>query len=78
MELLKINFLLLNSNAQKIGFKGNIKSVEFRSGVTGLKNIYIDFYQADNSRSTLAFLTDGENAIGFYDGSTNIWKFTVK
>ncbi len=51
----------LNSNAQKIGFKGNIKSVEFRSGVTGLKNIYIDFYQADNSRSTLAFLTDGEN-----------------
>lgn len=68
----------LNSNAQKIGFKGNIKSVEFRSGVTGLKNIYIDFYQADNSRSTLAFLTDGENAIGFYDGSTNIWKFTVK
>lgn len=68
----------LNSNAQKIGFKGNIKSVEFRSGATGLKNIYIDFYQADNSRSTLAFLTDGENAIGFYDGSTNIWKFTVK
>lgn len=68
----------LNSNAQKIGFKGNIKSVEFRSGGTGLKNIYIDFYQADNSRSTLAFLTDGENAIGFYYGSTNIWKLTVK
>lgn len=68
----------LNSKAQKIGFKGNIKSVEFRSGGTGLKNIYIDFYQADNSRSTLAFLTDGENAIGFYYGSTNIWKLTVK
>lgn len=29
-----------------------------------MKNIYIDFYQADNSRSTLAFLSDGENAIG--------------
>ena len=68
----------LNSNAQNISFKGNIKSVSFRSGGTGLKNIYIDFYQADNSRSTLAFLSDGENAIGFYDGSTNIWKFTVK
>lgn len=68
----------LNSNAQKIGFKGNIKSVVFRSGNTGLKNIYIDFYQADNSRSTLAFLTDGENSIGFYDGSTNVWKLTVK
>lgn len=68
----------LNSNAQNILFKGNIKSVSFRSGGTGLKNIYIDFYQADNSRSTLAFLSDGENAIGFYDGSTNIWKFTVK
>lgn len=68
----------LNSNAQKIGFRGNIKSVTFRSGSTGLKNIYIDFYQADNSRSTLAFLTDGENAIGFYNGDTNIWKLTVK
>lgn len=68
----------LNSNAQNISFKGNIKSVSFRSGGTGLKNIYIDFYQADNSRSTLAFFSDGENAIGFYDGSTNIWKFTVK
>lgn len=68
----------LNSNAQNISFKGNIKSVSFRSGGTGLKNIYIDFYQADNSRSTLAFLSDGENAIGFYDGNTNIWKFTVK
>ena len=78
MDSLAEVFTVLNSKAQKIGFKGNIKSVEFRSGVTGLKNIYIDFYQADNSRSTLAFLTDGENAIGFYDGSTNIWKFTVK
>ena len=68
----------LNSNAQKIGFKGNIRSVVFRSGGTGLKNIYIDFYQADNSRTTLAFLSDGEKAIGFYDESTNIWKLTVK
>ena len=71
-------FYIASSNAQNISFKGNIKSVSFRSGGTGLKNIYIDFYQADNSRSTLAFLSDGENAIGFYDGSTNIWKFTVK
>lgn len=68
----------LNSNAKNTSFKGNIKSVSFRSGGTGLKNIYIDFYQADNSRMTLAFLSDGENAIGFYDGSTNVWKFIVK
>lgn len=68
----------LNSNAKNTSFKGNIKSVEFRSGNTGLKNIYIDFFQEDNSRSTLAFLTDGENAIGFYEGGTNIWKLTVK
>ena len=39
----------LNSKAQKIGFKGNIKSVTFRSGGTGLKNIYIDFYQPPKS-----------------------------
>lgn len=68
----------LNSNAQKIRFNGNIKNVVFRSGGNGLKNIYIDFFQADNSRSTLAFFTDGENAIGFYDGDTKIWKLTVK
>lgn len=68
----------LNSNAKNTSFKGNIKSVSFRSGGTGLKNIYIDFFQEDNSRSTLAFFTDGENAIGFYDGDTNIWKLTVK
>lgn len=68
----------LNSNAKNTSFKGNIKRVEFRSGNTGLKNIYIDFFQEDNSRSTLAFFTDGENAIGFYEGGTNIWKLTVK
>lgn len=68
----------LNSNAKNTSFKGNIKRVAFRSGDTGLKNIYIDFFQEDNSRSTLAFFTDGENAIGFYEGDTNIWKLTVK
>ena len=68
----------LNSNAKNTSFKGNIKRVAFRSGGTGLKNIYIDFFQEDNSRSTLAFLTDGGNAIGFYEGDTNIWKLTVK
>lgn len=68
----------LNSNAKNTSFKGNIKRVEFRSGENGLKNIYIDFFKADNSRSTLAFFTDGENAIGFYDGDTKIWKLTVK
>lgn len=68
----------LNSNAKNTSFKGNIKRVSFRSGGTGLKNIYIDFFQEDNSRSTLAFFTDGENAIGFYEGDTNIWKLTVK
>lgn len=68
----------LNSNAKNTSFKGNIKRVAFRSGGAGLKNIYIDFFQEDNSRSTLAFFTDGENAIGFYEGDTNIWKLTVK
>lgn len=34
----------LNSNAKNTSFKGNIKRVAFRSGDTGLKNIYIDFF----------------------------------
>lgn len=53
----------LNSKASR--FDGNIKKVGFRSGQRALNNIYLDFYDSNNSRTSLAFTTDGENAIKF-------------
>lgn len=63
----------LNSKAS--GFDGNIKKVGFRSGQRALNNIYLDFYDSNNSRTSLAFTTDGENAIKFLANDEEKWKF---
>lgn len=39
----------LNSKASR--FDGNIKKVGFRSGQRALNNIYLDFYDSNNSRT---------------------------
>lgn len=66
----------LNSKASR--FYGNIKKVEFRSGQRALNNIYLDFYDSNNSRTSLAFTTDGENAIKFLVNDEEKWKVVVK
>ena len=66
----------LNSKAS--GFDGNIKKVGFRSGQRALNNIYLDFYDSNNSRTSLAFTTDGENAIKFLVNDEEKWKVVVK
>lgn len=66
----------LNSKASR--FDGNIKKVEFRSGQRALNNIYLDFYDSNNSRTSLAFTTDGENAIKFLVNDEEKWKVVVK
>lgn len=66
----------LNSKASR--FNGNIKKVEFRSGQRALNNIYLDFYDSNNSRTSLAFTTDGENAIKFLVNDEEKWKVVVK
>lgn len=66
----------LNSKASR--FDGNIKKVVFRSGQRALNNIYLDFYDSNNSRTSLAFTTDGENAIKFLVNDEEKWKVVVK
>lgn len=62
----------LNSKASR--FDGNIKKVGFRSGQRALNNIYLDFYDSNNSRTSLAFTTDGDNAIKFLTNDEEKWK----
>ena len=66
----------LNSKASR--FDGNIKRVGFRSGQRALNNIYLDFYDSNNSKTSLAFTTDGENAIKFLVNDEEKWKVVVK
>lgn len=66
----------LNSKASR--FSGNIKRVEFRSGQNDLKNIYLDFYDSNNAKTSLAFTTDGENTIKFLVNDEEKWKVIVK
>lgn len=66
----------LNSKASR--FDGNIKKVGFRSGQRALNNIYLDFYDSNNSRTSLTFTTDGENAIKFLVNDEEKWKVVVK
>lgn len=66
----------LNSKASR--FSGDIKRVGFRSGQNGLKNIYLDFYDSHNSKTSLAFTTDGENTIKFLVNDEEKWKVIVK
>lgn len=66
----------LNSKASR--FEGNIKKVGFRSGQRALNNIYLDFYDSNNSKTSLAFTTDGENAIKFLVNDEGKRKVVVK
>ena len=65
-------------NSESFGFYGNIKKVGFRSGQRALNNIYLDFYDSNNSKTSLAFTTDGENAIKFLVNDEEKWKVVVK
>lgn len=65
-------------NSKAVGRSGNITRTSFRSGQNGIKNIYLDFYDSNNSRTSLAFTTDGENAIKFLVNDEEKWKVVVK
>lgn len=65
-------------NSKAVGRSGNITRASFRSGQNGIKNIYLDFYDSNNSKTSLAFTTDGENAIKFLVNDEEKWKVVVK
>ena len=47
-----------NSKTSKTNFVGNVKKIGFRSGQNGIKNIYLDLYEEDNTKTSIAFFTD--------------------
>ena len=65
-------------NSKAVGRSGNITRASFRSGQNGIKNIYLDFYDSNNSKTSLVFTTDGENAIKFLVNDEEKWKVVVK
>lgn len=65
-------------NSKAVGRSGNITRVSFRSDQNGIKNIYLDFYDSNNSKTSLVFTTDGENAIKFLVNDEEKWKVVVK
>lgn len=66
----------LNSETSKTKFNGNISSVVFRSGSSGIDNAYLDFYTTDGKRTTIGFYTDGMNGIQMMKDNALIW--TIK
>lgn len=48
---------------KSIDFRGNAKTFKVRSGTDGLKNIYLDIEDGSGNTCSLAFLSDGENAV---------------
>ena len=64
-----------NSESKK-KFNGNISSVVFRSGSSGIDNAYLDFYTTDGKRTTIGFYTDGMNGIQMMKDNALIW--TIK
>lgn len=62
----------LNSESKK-KFNGNISSVVFRSGSSGIDNVYLDFYTTDGKRTTIGFYTDGMNGIQMMKDNALIW-----
>ena len=66
----------LNSETSKTRFNGNISSVVFRSGSSGIDNSYLDFYTTDGKRTTIGFYTDGMNGIQMMKDNALIW--TIK
>ena len=62
--------------AKVIGFNGNVTSFRVRSGQSGLKNIYLDAYDASGNITSICFGSDGGNSIQMSRNGTIIWTMT--
>lgn len=58
---------------KSIGFRGNAKTFKVRSGTDGLKNIYLDIEDESGNSCSLAFLSDGENAVKLMLNNKVVW-----
>ena len=58
---------------KSIDFRGNAKTFKVRSGTNGLKNIYLDIEDESGNSCSLAFLSDGGNAVKLMLNNKVIW-----
>lgn len=58
---------------KSIDFRGNAKTFKVRSGTDGLKNIYLDIEDGSGNACSLAFLSDGENAVKLMLNGKTVW-----
>lgn len=58
---------------KSIDFRGNAKALKVRSGNNGLKNIYFDIVDESGNSCSLAFLSDGENAVKLMLNDKVVW-----
>lgn len=62
-----------NDLKKSIDFRGNAKALKVRSGTNGLKNIYFDIVDESGNSCSLAFLSDGENAVKLMLNDKVVW-----
>ena len=58
---------------KSIDFRGNAKTLKVRSGTDGLKNIYLDIGDESGNSCSLAFCSDGENAVRLMLNGKAVW-----
>ena len=67
------NYVSKDDLTKSIDFRGNAKTLKVRSGTDGLKNIYLDIEDESGNSCSLAFLSDGENAVKLMLNNKVIW-----
>ena len=58
---------------KSIDFRGNAKTFKVRSCTDGLKNIYLDIEDGSGNTCSLAFCSDGENAVRLMLNGKAVW-----
>ena len=64
-------------NTKATIFNGNISKFRVRSGSDGIKNIYLDFYDANENIASIAFISDSGKAISFVINGKELWSVKV-
>lgn len=66
-------YALKSDLTKSIDFRGNAKTFKVRSGTDGLKNIYLDIEDESGNSCSLAFISDGENAVKLMLNNKVVW-----
>lgn len=66
-------YALKSDLTKSIDFRGNAKTFKVRSGTDGLKNIYLDIEDESGNFCSLAFISDGENAVKLMLNNKVVW-----